>query len=100
MSQPESALSRRIMNALRAEGYFCNKNHGNEHMMAGLPDITVCAEGLYITLETKLPSKRHNTSPRQEFVHEQIRAAGGIAEVVTSVDEALAVVRRAIAHRT
>ena len=94
MAQRESRLSRDIMTALRGEGWFCFKVHGSEHMMAGLPDIVVCAEGQFIGLETKMPEKRTNTSARQDFVHEQIRAAGGEVAVVTSVAEALEVVRR------
>ena len=84
------------MEALRAEGYFCFKVHGSEKMMAGLPDVIVCAEGLFIGLETKMPDKRTNTSARQEFVHDQIRAAKGQAVVVCSVEEALEVVGRAV----
>lgn len=97
MAQKESKLSRDIMNTLRLEGWFCFKVHGSEFMMAGLPDIIVCAEGRFIALETKLPEKRRNTSRVQELVHEKIRAAGGVAEVVCSPAEALKVVRGALA---
>lgn len=93
MAQAESKLSRLIMTALRLEGWFCFKVHGSEHMMAGLPDIIVCAEGFFIGLETKMPAKRHNTSGRQDFVHGEIREAGGCAAVVCSAEEALSVVR-------
>lgn len=96
MTQPEAKLSRRIMDALRAEGYFCFKVHGSEYMMAGLPDIIVCAEGYFIGLETKMPDKRGNTSPRQRIVHTQIEHAGGIARVVCSPKEALDVVQEAL----
>ena len=96
MSQPEARLSRQIMTELRTEGYFCFKVHGTELMMAGLPDIVVCAEGLFIGLETKMPGKRTNTSARQDHVHAQITAAGGSVFVITSVPEALDVVRRAV----
>ena len=89
MSQPESRLSRKIQTAIRARGHFCFKVHGSEFMMAGLPDIIVCAEGLFIGLETKMPDKRANVSPRQALVHEQIKDARGVAVVVTSVAEAL-----------
>ncbi len=99
MSQPESKLSREIMAALRRKKYFCFKVHGSEFMMSGLPDIIVCAEGLFIGLETKMPSKRDNTSPRQDRVHEQIREAQGIASVVCSVAEALRVVQQCIDAR-
>lgn len=97
MSQPEAKLSRRIMDALRLEGYFCFKVHGSEFMMAGLPDIIVCAGGLFIGLETKMPQSRGNVSPRQTLVHSQIDNAGGIAAVVCSPQEALNVIRAALA---
>ncbi len=96
MSQPEAKLSRRIMDALRAEGHFAFKVHGSEFMMAGLPDIIVCANGQFIGLETKMPQSRGNVSPRQTYVHSQIQNAGGIAQVVCSPQEALNVVRAAI----
>lgn len=96
MAQPEAQLSRKIMDALRKEGYFVFKVHGGETMMAGLPDMIVCAEGLFIGLETKMPGKRNNTSARQNFVHEQIRQAKGVALVVCGVDEAMSAVREAV----
>lgn len=97
MSQPESKLSRKIMDRLRLEGYFCFKVHGSEYMMAGLPDIIVCAEGLFIGLETKMPGERGNVSPRQSYVHSQIENAKGHAEVVCSPQEGLDVVLKVIA---
>lgn len=97
MTQAESKLSRDIMKKLRIEGYFCFKVHGNEHMMAGLPDIIVCANGYFIGLETKMPEKRNHTSVRQDYVHSLIADAGGTAVVVTSPHEALEVVRRVLA---
>lgn len=96
MSQAESRLSRKIMDALRVEGYFCFKVHGSEYMMAGLPDIIVCAKGLFIGLETKLPSTRGNVSPVQRLVHSKIDDAGGVAKVVCSPAEALEVVHEAL----
>lgn len=96
MSQPESKLSRKIMDALRARGWFCFKVHGSEYMMAGLPDILVCAEGLFIGLETKLPSTRGNVSPRQMYVRSQIQNAAGTSEIVCSPEEAIVVVENAL----
>jgi len=65
-------------------------------MMAGLPDIIVCAKGQFIGLETKLPSTRGDVSPRQRYVHTQIEHAGGTAQVVCSPQEALDVVNRVL----
>jgi len=66
--------------------------------MAGLPDIIVCAEGLFIGLEVKNPESRENTSLRQKYVQQKIKDAGGYAGVVTNSEEAVravhAVLRR------
>lgn len=85
------------MNALRIRGWFAFKVHGSEYTMAGLPDIMVCAEGLFVALETKLEDKMNNTSPRQDFVHGQIRAAKGTVAVVSTPAQAVLVVERALA---
>lgn len=85
------------MAAIRARGYFCFKVHGNEHTMAGLPDIIVCADGYFISLETKLPESRGDVSPRQTFVHGKIRDADGVAQVVCSAREALEVIDKVLA---
>lgn len=97
MAQRESRLSRRIQIALKSEGWFCFKVHGSELMMSGLPDIIVCAEGIFVGLETKHPETRNDTSPRQDYVHDKIRQAGGAAIVVCGPDEAVVVVHQAIA---
>lgn len=86
------------MTALRARGWFCFKVHGSEMMMAGLPDVIVCAEGLFIGLETKMPSKHTDTSARQDYVHELIRNAHGVATVVTSVNHAIQVVEQVLSN--
>jgi Holliday junction resolvase len=91
-TQPESRLQRKIQTAIRAEGHFVFKVHGSEFMMAGLPDLIVCAQGYFIGLEVKLPSTRSNTSARQVYVHQLINDAGGKAVVVCSPEEALDVI--------
>lgn len=91
-TQPESRLQRKIQTAIKAAGYFVFKVHGSEYMMAGLPDLIVCAEGYFIALEVKLPATRSNTSARQDYVIGLINDAGGKAKVVCSPEEALAVI--------
>jgi Holliday junction resolvase len=90
MAQGESKLSRRIAAALTEQGAFAFKIHGSAYMMAGLPDIICCFQGRFYSFETKMP-KTGKTSAIQTFIHQKIRDAGGVAEVVTSVDEALKV---------
>lgn len=89
MGQQEARISREIMKALRAEGAFCFKVHGSEYMMAGLPDIIGCYQGLFFAFETKRPEKRSNTSPEQDKVMGLINQSGAYAEVVCSKQEAV-----------
>lgn len=92
--QRESRLSGKIQTALRQRGAFVFKVHGSEMMMAGLPDLVVCHQGVFIGMEVKHPETRGDTSARQRLVHRWIENAGGIIEVVCTVDEALAVLDR------
>ncbi len=89
MTQPETRVQQAIQKAIKPRGWFVFKVHGSEYMMAGLPDLIICAEGLFIGLEVKVPDKRDNTSARQDYVHEKIREAGGAAHVVCSPAEAI-----------
>lgn len=89
MTQAESLLSRKILNTLRSNGVFCFKVHGSEFMMAGLPDIIACVDGVFVGFEVKLPTKRNNLSARQMAVHKMIESASGKIYVICSVAEAL-----------
>jgi len=93
VSQPESRLSRRIMEALRGEDAFVFKVWGSDHTMVGLPDLVGCYRGKFFALETKMPDKRKNTSVKQDYVMDLIRRAGGISQVVCSPEEALNILR-------
>ena len=89
MTQRESRLSSTIIAELRRHGAFCFKVWGSEYMMAGLPDIIGCYQGKFFAFETKTPEKRSNTSMIQERVMAKIRQAGGTAQVVCTIREAL-----------
>jgi len=96
MTQRESGLSKQIQVALRAEGAFCFKVWGSEYMMAGLPDIIGCYQGRFFAFETKLPEKRKNVSLVQQRVMAKIRTAGGYAQVVCTVMEAVNALEKVI----
>lgn len=93
MSQPESRLQRKIQDALRREGAFVFKMHGSTAMMSGLPDLVLCYRGLFIGLEVKMPGRGPSSIQYRRL--QQIESAGGIADVVHSVQEALNVLRTA-----
>jgi Holliday junction resolvase len=84
MSQPESKLSRQIMNVIRARGGFCFKVHGGPMTMAGVPDICAVYNGWSLWIETKMPEGSAPT-PIQVHQHGRIRAAGGVVIVARSV---------------
>lgn len=91
-SQPESRLSRRIMEAFRARGAFVFKVQGGPSVMAGLPDITGVYKRYSIWVETKMPGG--TVSAVQELRHEAIRKSGGQVIVAHNVTEALALLDR------
>lgn len=96
MTQRESGLSRRIINALREEHgkqIFCWKVWGGDVQMAGLPDIVGVVAGRFFGIETKLPESRDNVSPKQAYVHGLIGAAGGRVKVCCSVTESKAFIQ-------
>lgn len=65
---------------------FCWKTHGGMYGTAGIPDIIACVDGRFVGLEVKQPGGK--LSQLQETTIEKIRTAGGVAAMVTSVDEA------------
>jgi len=89
MTQRESKLSRNIQAELRLHGAWCIKIHGSEFMPAGTPDIIGCYRGQFFAFETKLPEKRSNTSLVQQRMIQKILAAGGHAQVVCTIREAV-----------
>lgn len=97
--QPESRLSRQIMEALRTQygrDIFCFKVHGGPLMMAGLPDIIGVVYGRPFALETKMPRKDSQPSERQLYVHSRMRRAGCTVGVPRSVADALDIVRSCV----
>jgi hypothetical protein len=87
MPQPEGKLYRRIKAYLEGRGAFVVKIHGGDNVFqeAGLPDLFVCYKGYFIGLEVKTDVGK--PSPRQLAVLRRIERAGGVGEVVTSVEQ-------------
>ena len=74
------------------EGCFFWKEHGGQFGQAGLPDLIVCLNGRFIAFEVK--AEKGKTTVLQEVTLRKIRKAGGIAEVVRSVEDAKAVIKK------
>ena len=73
------------------ENCFCFKTHGGYYGTAGIPDIVACVSGRFVAFEVK--AEKGKTTPLQEKCLNQIREAGGVAEVVRSVAEVRAVIQ-------
>ena len=82
----EATIQRNIIVALRARGAYVAKFSAGD---IGTPDLLCCYKGLFVGLECKQPGNYPTRIQRHRM--EQITAAGGIARVVRSVAEALAV---------
>jgi len=85
----EAQLSRKIIKRLKDHDCFAVKNHGGPHSVRGLPDIVGCYAGSFFALEVKLPGREKTLTELQAKKLRDIREAGGVAEMVTSVKQAL-----------
>lgn len=79
------------------------KVHGSESSQAGIPDLICCVPcpdcqlGRFVALEAKVPGKI--LTPLQALTLDEIRAAGGLAAMVDSVDSARIVLNLAEERR-
>ena len=87
----ESKVTKAIMAYLKSRGIWCFKVAGGPMQQRGVPDIICSVNGAFVALEVKRPEVGQLTD-LQALTIERIREAGGVAEVVTSVEEAAAVI--------
>lgn len=91
----ESAIKDKIMaylKTLRPRGWFF-KTFGSAFQAKGLPDIIGVYDGRFVALEVKRPRVGRVTALQQATIN-HINAAGGVACIVTSVDEAREIIGR------
>lgn len=89
----ESGLVKKIAQALRSRGAWATKIHGGIYQQ-GIPDILGCYRGYFLAFEVKLPKRATRVSDLQRGTINKIKAAKGVAMVITSKEEALAVLDR------
>lgn len=82
---PEAQLKSEIRHYLEGIGAFWSNVQGGPGSKPGDPDIVVCFKGRYVALEAKSPVGL--LSPIQKARRDEIRKAGGIYEVVRTLDE-------------
>lgn len=90
-AKPESALQTKIRKELLEAypGSIVWKIHGSSFQRAGIPDLVGCIDGRFFGLEVKMPGREGTLTVRQDAALRGIRAAGGVAEVVTTPAQAL-----------
>lgn len=89
----ERAITDKIMAYLKGtapDGWFF-KIHGGIFQLAGIPDIIGVFRGRFVALEVKRP-KVGRVTVLQATILRKISAAGGMAKVVHSVEEAAGVI--------
>lgn len=91
--QPEGRLVRKIRAYLEDRGALVVKIHGgdNPFQERGIADLLVCYRGIFIALEVKQPGK--SASPAQEVFLRKVRASGGYAAEVSSVEDVAQLLR-------
>ena len=108
MPTKESGLVAAISKAIHAHypQAWVFKTVGNPYQMVGVPDLLLCVDGLLIGLEVKFqrPGESREAAlsrvtPGQRGQIHAIRRAGGYADAVLSVDEALATIEAALGGR-
>jgi len=67
------------------------KIHGHQFQAAGIPDLVGCCIGRFIGIEVKLPGTK-----LQQYWVKLINKCGGHATMVTTVDQAVSFVARAL----
>ena len=89
----ESVIVRSILNHLKSmPDCFAWKEHGGMYGTAGIPDIICCIGGNFFAFEVK--TEKGTVTKLQEATIDKIKAAGGTAAVVRSVEDVKQVVGR------
>lgn len=80
----EKNFENKVKKFLEEEGCYFIKTHGDRFSRIGTPDLIICCNGRFVGIELKAPNGK--PSPLQEYHIEEIRKAGGLAEVLYPKD--------------
>lgn len=81
----EQQIQSKIIKAIEARGGYVVKVVSASR--AGIPDLLVCFDGLFIGLEVKTPLTKTNTTSLQDYNLAKIVDCGGRSAVVWSVEQ-------------
>jgi 3-mercaptopyruvate sulfurtransferase SseA len=82
----EKVIVSRVLKAARGLGWWATKMHGNQYMLAGLPDVLCLKGGRAAWLEVKRPGE--GPTKVQEHRMRELAGAGCPVAVVRSEDDA------------
>jgi hypothetical protein len=89
----ESDIIHKIQTYLKTlQGCFFWKEHGGQFGTAGVPDLIICYKGRFVALEVKTATGK--LTVLQAITLKRIQAAGGIAAVVRSAEDARAILEK------
>lgn len=83
----ESKVVKKILEQLRSRGGWWFKVWGSPMQIAGIPDIIGCYRGRFVAFEVKR-AEGYEATKLQLFIMKKIRAAGGIATLIWSTEQA------------
>jgi hypothetical protein len=86
---PEGKVKAAIKAWLKKQDVWYYMPVQNGMGMMGIPDFIICWQGRFFAVECKAPGKRATVTPLQERNIRGIQASGGVAVVVTSLEEFL-----------
>ena len=82
----EKRIENSIKNWLETNNHWYIKvQGGSNNPSSGVPDLLACVHGKFIGIEVKTPNGR--TTKIQDYQIDQINKSGGIALVVTSLEQ-------------
>lgn len=109
MPNPETALTNRIRSTIldRWPSAWVFKVHGGPYQTVGVPDLLACIDGQLFGLEVKCPRPgetdghaRGRATLSQLHQIDLLNAAGAVAAVVLSPEEAVQVISRKLSNLT
>jgi len=84
----EGPFTWKVWNKLKELDDSCwVKIHGTNYGHAGVPDILGCYNGRFVGIELKRPDGKGKTSPKQKEWINKINRTGGVAAVISSLEE-------------
>lgn len=95
---PEGKVKKAVREFLRARDVWFFQPVSNGMGQVGIPDFICCFNGTFVAIETKAPGKLKGVTPNQQRVIDEIKAHGGLAVVVDSVDSLIPVIDLLMEH--